>query len=193
MIRLADALVPAGFGRVMVHNVVVAKADWKPEEDDEPIKTSQALLSEMLRASVRMGIGAESLTTVAPESMEEIARVVKLHRCEPVLLGLSNFSDESDGASLEWLLSTIAPMSSFFRPVPAPTWMKQKGSWSRSRAEVATNTYWHACWEVLPELPNAKSRFFALCPKVPQPTRSAGQRRNLPALPKTTLVRDVIG
>jgi nucleotide-binding universal stress UspA family protein len=115
MIRLADALVPAGFGRVMVHNVVVAKADWKPEEDDEPIKTSQALLSEMLRASVRVGIRAESLTTVAPESMEEIARVVKLHRCEPVLLGLSNFSDESDGASLEWLLSTISADVVVFR------------------------------------------------------------------------------
>ena len=115
MMRLADALVPAGFGRVMVHNVVVAKADWKPEEDDGPIKTSQALLSEMLRASVRVGIRAESLMTVAPEPMEEIARVVKLHRCESVLLGLSNFSDESDGASLEWLLSTISADVVVFR------------------------------------------------------------------------------
>ena len=107
LMRLANAMVPAGFGRVMVHNVVVAPADWQPEEDDLPIKKSQALMTEMLRASVRVGIRAESLMTIAAEPMEEIARVVKLHRCESVLLGLSKITEASDGASLEWLLSTV--------------------------------------------------------------------------------------
>ncbi len=115
MMRLANALVPAGVGRVMVHNVVVANADWQPEEDDLPIQRSQALMSEMLRASARVGIRAESLTTIAPEPMEEIARVVKLHRCESVLLGLSKITDASDGASLEWLLSTIGADVVVFR------------------------------------------------------------------------------
>ncbi len=45
--------------------------------------------------------------TIAAEPMEEIARVVKLHRCESVLLGLSKITEASDGASLEWLLSTV--------------------------------------------------------------------------------------
>ncbi len=115
MMRLANALVPAGVDRVMVHNVVVANADWQPEEDDLPIQRSQALMSEMLRASARVGIRAESLTTIAPEPMEEIARVVKLHRCESVLLGLSKITDASDGASLEWLLSTIGADVVVFR------------------------------------------------------------------------------
>ena len=115
MMRLANALVPAGFGRVMVHNVVVAKPDWQPEEDDLPIQRSQALMGEMLRASARVGIRAESLMTVAAEPMVEIARVVKLHRCESVLLGLSKITDQSDGASLEWLLSTISADVVVFR------------------------------------------------------------------------------
>ena len=107
LIRLADAIVPAGFGRVLVHNVVVAPNDWQPDDDEAPIHRSRTLLSETLRASARVGIRAESLMTVAPEPMEEIARVVRLHRCESVLLGLSKISDESEGAALEWLLSTI--------------------------------------------------------------------------------------
>ncbi len=115
MMRLADAMVPAGIGRVLVHNVVVAKRDWRPEEDDLPIKKSQALMSEMLRASARAGIRVESLTTVAPEPMEEIARVVKLHRCESVLLGLSKINEAEDGASLEWFLSTISADVVVFR------------------------------------------------------------------------------
>jgi amino acid transporter/nucleotide-binding universal stress UspA family protein len=115
MMRLADALVPAGFGRVMVHNVVVASNNWRPDDDDQPIQRSQALMSEMLRASARVGIRAESLMTVASEPMEEIARVVKLHRCESVLIGLSKISEETDGASLEWLLSTIGADIVVFR------------------------------------------------------------------------------
>ena len=108
MIRLADALVPAGFGRVLVHNVVVAGNDWNPESDDTPISRSQSVMNEMLRASTRVGIRAEALTTVAPSPMEEISRVSKLHQCEVVLLGLSKIGDDNDGSSLEWLLSTVA-------------------------------------------------------------------------------------
>ncbi len=50
--------------------------------------------------------------------MEEIARVVKLHRCESVLLGLSKITAAEDGASLEWLLSTIGADVVVFRAGP---------------------------------------------------------------------------
>lgn len=107
LMGLADALVPAGMGRVLVHNVVVAGPEWEPEVDDRPIQRSQTLMNEMLRASVRIGFRAEALTTVAPKPMDEIARVARLHQCDTVLVGLSKISDQNDGSKLEWLLGVI--------------------------------------------------------------------------------------
>ena len=107
MIMLADALVPAGIGRVVAQSVAVAEADWQPDEDPAPIERSQSVLREVLRTSARAGIRVEALTTVAPQPMEEIARVARLHRCESVVLGLSRISELSEGTRLESLLSTL--------------------------------------------------------------------------------------
>ncbi len=107
MIALADALVPADIGRVLMQTVVVAPRDWQPDDDPAPIEKSQAVLRELLRASAQAGIRVETLTTVAPQPMEEIARVARLHRCESVLLGLSEISEDSQGTHLESLLGTL--------------------------------------------------------------------------------------
>jgi amino acid transporter/nucleotide-binding universal stress UspA family protein len=107
MIALADALVPANVGRVLMQLVVVAPPDWQPDADPEPFEKSQAVLRELFKASATIGIRAEALTTVAPQPMEEMARVARLHRCESVLLGLSEISADKRGAPLESLLGAI--------------------------------------------------------------------------------------
>ena len=107
MLALADSLVPGQVGRVLVQTVVVAPNDWQPQQDDAPIERSQSVLREMVRASVKAGIRADVLTTVAPEPMKEIARVAQLHRCESVLLGLSNITHHKHGTSLESLLGQL--------------------------------------------------------------------------------------
>ena len=107
MIALADALVPANVGRVLMQLVVVAAPDWQPDVDPTPIEKSQIVLRELLRASAKVGIRAEALTTVAPQPMQEIARVARLHRCQSVLLGLSKISADKRGAPLESLLGAI--------------------------------------------------------------------------------------
>lgn len=107
MITLADALVPANVGRVLMQTVVVAPVDWQPDDDAAPIEKSQAVLREVLLASARIGIRVETLTTVAAQPMEEIARVARLHRCESVLLGLSEISEDHHGTHLESLLGTL--------------------------------------------------------------------------------------
>jgi nucleotide-binding universal stress UspA family protein len=107
MITLANALVPAEIGRVVMHTVAVAPANWQPDENSMPIENAQAVLREMLRASAKTGISAETLTTIAPQPMEEIERVARLHRCESVLLGLSEISEDSHGTHLEGLLGTL--------------------------------------------------------------------------------------
>ncbi len=107
MITLADALVPAEIGRVLVQTVAVAPANWQPDDDPTPIERSQTVLRELLRASVKAGIRVEMLTTVAPRPMDEIARVARLHRCESVLLGLSEISEDNHGTHLEFLLGRL--------------------------------------------------------------------------------------
>ena len=107
MMMLADALVPTEIGRVLVQTIAVAPTNWQPDDDPAPIERSQAVLRDILRASTRLGIRAEMLTTVAPRPMEEIARVARLHRCESVLLGLTDISEESEVRHLESLLGTL--------------------------------------------------------------------------------------
>ena len=107
MITLADALVPAAVGRVLMHTVAVTPAGWRPDDDPTPIERSQEVLRELLRTSANVGVRVETLTTVAPLPMEEIARVASLHRCESVLLGLSEISGEGHGHPLESLLGTL--------------------------------------------------------------------------------------
>jgi hypothetical protein len=107
MITLADALVPAEVGRVLVQTVTVAPQDWRPDDAPEPIEKSQAVMRELLRASVYAGIPVEMLTTVAAQPMDEIVRVAQLHRCESVLLGLSAISEDNHGTHLEYVLGQL--------------------------------------------------------------------------------------
>jgi nucleotide-binding universal stress UspA family protein len=107
MIALADALVPADVGRVLLHNVIVAPHDWQPDNDVTPIERSQRLLPQLLRASVRAGIRVELIVTMSAEPMKEISRVSQLHRCQSVLLGLSEISGNQRGEHLEVLLSEL--------------------------------------------------------------------------------------
>jgi nucleotide-binding universal stress UspA family protein len=107
MITLADALVPAGIGRVLMQTVTVATANWQPDNDPTPIEKVQVVLGELLRAAVRAGIHVDMLTTVAPRPMEEIARVARLHRCESVLVGLSEIVEGTHGTRIESLLGML--------------------------------------------------------------------------------------
>lgn len=107
MLALAGVLVPAEVGRVLIQSIVVAPADWRPENDSGPIDRSQEVLRELLSASVHVGVRVEALTTISPNPMEEIARVAELHRCESVLLGLSQLGGAQDRTPLEKLLSRL--------------------------------------------------------------------------------------
>tara|TARA_R110002049_G_scaffold4601_5_gene32043 strand:+ start:67484 stop:69712 length:2229 start_codon:yes stop_codon:yes gene_type:complete len=107
MIQLADSLVPANVGRVLLQSVVVAPSHWKPSDDPLPLERSQTLMRELITAASRLRIRPETLTTVAAEPMREIARVARLHRCESMLLGLSEIADDRHGSPMESLLSEI--------------------------------------------------------------------------------------
>jgi APA family basic amino acid/polyamine antiporter len=107
MITLAETMVPAEVGRVLLQSIVVAPADWDPDIDSSPADRSEAVLRGVLRASAKLGIRVETLTTVSPRPMEEIVRVAQLHRCESVLLGLSEISEDGQDTDLEGLLGKL--------------------------------------------------------------------------------------
>lgn len=107
MIRLANALVPADVGRVLMHTVVVAPTDWQPDIDETPVDKVHPLIPALLRASGRVGIRVETMITVASEPMSEIARVAQLHRCGSVLLGLSEIAADARATHLESLLGEL--------------------------------------------------------------------------------------
>jgi nucleotide-binding universal stress UspA family protein len=107
MITLADALAPAGIGRVLLQTVAVAPPSWQPDDDPAPIEKAQTVLRELLRASAKTGFRVETLTTVASEPMQEIARIARLYRCASVLLGLSDISEDGCGGQLESLLGEL--------------------------------------------------------------------------------------
>jgi APA family basic amino acid/polyamine antiporter len=107
MIMLAETMVPAEVGRVLLQTIVVAPEDWDPDEDPAPVDRSQAVVREVLKASNTLGVRVETLTTIARSPMEEIARVAQLHRCQSVVLGLTEISEDSEQSELEGLLGRL--------------------------------------------------------------------------------------
>lgn len=108
LVIVANALAPPTGGRVLLLSVVVAPSAWQPREDRTPLEKAQRVLGEAITASMESGLSPESLTTVAPQPWQEIARVAKTHRCESLLLGLSQLSDEDAEAPLDAALSRVA-------------------------------------------------------------------------------------
>lgn len=107
MVGVAQALAPPDVGRVLLMSVVAARREDTPAESRERIANAQAVLRESLTAAFQLGVVPESLVTIAPEPMAEIARVARTYRCEGMLVGLSDIAeDQRAAASLEVLLGT---------------------------------------------------------------------------------------
>ncbi|MBI1374581.1 MAG: amino acid permease [Phycisphaera sp.] len=107
IVTLAHTLVPAEVGRVVALTVAVAPDDWDPSVDAQPIERAAEVQGELLKATRKIGIQAEVLTTVAADPIAEITRVAHLHRCRSVLLGLGEIAGDNRGSPVEQLLSML--------------------------------------------------------------------------------------
>ncbi len=107
LITLAHCLVPQGVGRVLLQNVVVAPASWDPQLDSQPIERSQAVMKQLLSTSAMLQVPVEALTTVAENPMPEIARVAAAHRCQSIVMGLSEINNDRNITRMERLLAAI--------------------------------------------------------------------------------------
>ena len=105
MVAVAHALAPPGVGRVLLLSVVATPEEgWHEEEPPHTLRDTQTVLREAVTASFASGMEPEALMTIAPQPWPEIVRVSRAHRCESLLLGLSDVNS----AHLEELISSVA-------------------------------------------------------------------------------------
>ncbi len=124
LVSVAQALAPPEVGRILLLSVVVAPRGWSPEEDPQPLTNAQAVLGESIAAAAAKDLMPEALTTIAHEPWSEIARVARVHRCESLLLGLSDVEKDDSGAPIGKLLSKIESDAVILR---APSgWVPEK-------------------------------------------------------------------
>lgn len=119
MVEIANALATPEVGRVLLLFVVVPPEKWQPSQDTEPLARAQAVLGESIRASVAAGLFPEALTTIAVDPWREINRVSGTLRCESLLLGLSELTDDSQQTPLDELMGTVDSDVVVLRAPPA--------------------------------------------------------------------------
>ncbi|MCH8523976.1 MAG: amino acid permease [Balneolales bacterium] len=105
MVFVANALAPPVVGRVLLLSIVI------PTDEEHSLTArldaNRDAMQQALRASFDSGLRPDALTTIANEPWQEIARVIKVHQCRSVLLGLSNFSDLRTSENLEHLVREV--------------------------------------------------------------------------------------
>ncbi|HSP83893.1 MAG TPA: amino acid permease, partial [Gillisia sp.] len=105
MVFLANALAPPVVGRILLHSIVIPST----EKDDleKRLLSSRDVTQYALKASFEAGLRPETLTTIAEHPWEEIERVVKVHNCGSLLLGLSDLTDLQTSDNLEKLVKHV--------------------------------------------------------------------------------------
>lgn len=105
MVFVANALAPPVVGRVLLLSIVTEGKD----RDDISLRldNNRQAMQQALLASFDSGLRPDALTTIANEPWEEIERVVKVHNCRSILLGLSSFSDMQTTNNLEKLVKRV--------------------------------------------------------------------------------------
>ena len=88
----------------MAQTVIVADEGWTPGHASS---SPWLVLDAVLRSAHHRGIRVEVLTTVSSSPMREIENTARVHRCESVLLGLTQIADDAGQQPLEGLLGTL--------------------------------------------------------------------------------------
>ncbi len=105
MVFVANALAPPVVGRVLLLSIVIPSK----EKDDlqKRLIDSRDVTQYALHASFEVGLRPDTLTTIADHPWEEIERVVKVHNCRSLMLGLSDLDDIETSQNLERLVKRV--------------------------------------------------------------------------------------
>lgn len=106
LVGVAATVRTPGAGRVMLLSIVSAP-DGEVGEDLPALRDAEMILSESLRRGFERATPAETLFTVARDPWAEITRVVRLHRCETVVLGAPMSGAAGVPDRLEAFIATV--------------------------------------------------------------------------------------
>ncbi len=108
LVGVAATVRTPGAGRVMLLSIVPLPESALGEEEEHPAwRDAETILSESLRRSFERATPTETLFTVASDPWSEITRVVRLHRCETVVLGAPSNLAEGGADGLERLIRVV--------------------------------------------------------------------------------------
>jgi basic amino acid/polyamine antiporter, APA family len=107
LVTVAHALSPPQVGRVMALSVAVPPEGWQTGKPLLSIRHAQIVLGDMLNASAKSGLFPEVLSTVASDPWQEITRVAKEHRCASIVMGLSEFNENSTSTPIAEILANV--------------------------------------------------------------------------------------
>ena len=107
MVSVATAMAPPSIGRVLLLSVVKPPDNWQPGNPPPQLINAQSVLEEALTASFVGGLAPQALITVSPQPWLEIIRVASIHRCESLLLGLSDLNEKNATSEIEKLMSRV--------------------------------------------------------------------------------------
>jgi amino acid transporter len=107
MIAVANAMAPPRIGQVLLLSVIVPPETAQPERREQLLDRAQGPLRRALAISLENGVFPEALTTIANNQWAEINRVAREHRCESLLLGFSDLSEEVAVTPLDELLGNV--------------------------------------------------------------------------------------
>jgi len=105
MVFVANALAPPVVGRVLLLSIVIPSTE--KDDIEKRLLSSRDVTQYALKAAFEAGLRPDTLTTIADHPWEEIERVVKLHNCRSLLLGLSGLNDFQTNQNLEKLVKNI--------------------------------------------------------------------------------------
>lgn len=106
LLGVAQAMAPLSVGRVLLLSVVKAPRLWTRSYENE-LEQASTVLKAAISNAYSSGLTPEALTTVSPDPGEEIVRVAHLHRCETVLLGLSQIENDKVDERFQRLLHEV--------------------------------------------------------------------------------------
>ncbi len=107
MVELADTLAPPRVGRVLLLSVLRPGAEWTSDGVPQTLAVSQDVMREAIGEAVRRKVSMSSLTTIADEPWNEIARVADTRRAEALLLGLSHIDDDAVRLHVERVIAKV--------------------------------------------------------------------------------------
>ena len=107
LVALASALHPSGAGRVLLLTVVPPPEEGWGGLPPERLVQAQHVLHEAMMQAFHARRRPEALMTVAAQPWDEIRRVAQTHRCDSIVLGLSNLETQLESRPLERLLGEV--------------------------------------------------------------------------------------